>query len=924
VRHWLGVDFGTSNTVAMLRWPDGRVRPLLFDGGPMLPSAVLASDQGLLVGREAQHLARLRPEAYEPNPKRRIDDGTVLLGDRELSTVELFAAVLHRVAEEASRVAPDIEQATLTCPAAWGTRRRQVLLDAAAQAELPQPRLVDEPIAAASYFARITALPVGASVVVYDFGAGTFDAGVVRRSTAGFEVLASEGLTDAGGLDIDAAIVSYFAGLYSGPLWQRLSEPKSSSDRRANRLLWDDVRSAKETLSRTSTTLVPIPLLDADAPLGREQLEQLAGAIVRRTVDATAAVLRTAGLSANQVAGVFLVGGSSRIPLAATLLHRALGVAPTVIEQPELVVAEGSLDAITGTAPGSVGARGVATIPPFPLTIDPVNPTSPAPHMDPVSGMPFPSVDPVSGMPFPAPASGMPFPASAPPFSASAPPASAPISGPPVADPSESTPTPLWPEPSSTGPVSSPPLADPSSSGTPLASPMSPGPLSSGAPPASPVSPGPYSSGPPPGPYSSGPPSRPVPHMPPPGAPASGPPSAGPLSFGPPPASPVSPGPLSFGPPPASPVSPGPLSFGPLPASPVSPWPLAAGPPPAGAVSSGPLPTGPPSGPPFPEADPAAVGFAAVAPPADAATGVATPNYRLLAQIGAVVAAAVIAILILGSSFSRILFAIGATSPLSYPAFALIPAAVVGLAAGPREGLVRRGALLLAGYMVGFTASMWVTIGSDGAAYKASAAISGALAMIAGVWFVVIGIRRLVRPQRPPSGWRTMALAGVAFSLGQLSDTGAGVRIPHEIVEYTFLSGGEIATAAAYYLAYLVGVACAVGTGTAAAALVKRRPAKERRGTPIAGILTMLGGLFVAYVGLVGLLYTIDDSIIYEYSIARLEGTNIYEAVAPGITWGGTGVIMLVLFVVLTVAATLVGRKSRKQPAGVSPVRPIN
>lgn len=304
-----------------------------------------------------------------------------------------------------------------------------------------------------------------------------------------------------------------------------------------------------------------------------------------------------------------------------------------------------------------------------------------------------------------------------------------------------------------------------------------------------------------------------------------------------------------------------------------------------------------------------------------AATGAATPNYRLLALIGAAVAALVITILILGSSFARILFAIGATAPLAYPVFALIPAAVVGLAAGPREGLIRRAALLLAGYMVGFTASMWVTIGSDGAAYKASAAISATLALIAGVWFTVTGIRRIVRPQRPPSGWRAAALPGVAFAFGQLPAAGAGVRVPHEIVSYTFLSGGPIVTAAGYYLAYLVGVACAVGTGTAAAALVKRRQPQERRGTPVAGILTMLGGLFLAYVAVVGLLYTIDDSIVYEYNLARLEGTHIYEAVAPGITWGGTGVIMFALFVVLTAAALLV---SRKRPADASPVRPIN
>src|SRR5262245_57235211 len=128
----LGVDFGTSNTVAVLRWPDGRIRPLLFDGSPVLPSAVYASDTGLATGRDAERSARIRPDAFEPNPKRRVDDGTVLLGGRELRVVDLFAAVLRRVLAEASRVAGGAPAGlVLTHPAAWGPPRCDVLVQAA-------------------------------------------------------------------------------------------------------------------------------------------------------------------------------------------------------------------------------------------------------------------------------------------------------------------------------------------------------------------------------------------------------------------------------------------------------------------------------------------------------------------------------------------------------------------------------------------------------------------------------------------------------------------------------------------------------------------------------------------------------------------------------------------------------------------------
>ena len=105
-RFRLGVDFGTSHTVAVLAWPDGTAQPLLFDGSPLLPSAVYADPSGaLLVGQDAWHAARTGPQHFEPNPKRRIDEGLVLLGRRELPVEELIASVLARVAAEAVRVA---------------------------------------------------------------------------------------------------------------------------------------------------------------------------------------------------------------------------------------------------------------------------------------------------------------------------------------------------------------------------------------------------------------------------------------------------------------------------------------------------------------------------------------------------------------------------------------------------------------------------------------------------------------------------------------------------------------------------------------------------------------------------------------------------------------------------------------------------
>ncbi|WP_433614196.1 ABC transporter substrate-binding protein [Dactylosporangium sp. CA-139114] len=407
----LGIDFGTSTTVGVLRWPDGRTKPLLFDGSPLLPSAVYVNADGsILTGRDAVHSARLQPHRFEPYPKRRVEEGTVWLGERDVAVADLVTSVLRRVATEAERVAgAKPAQVMITHPATWPPQRRQTLSRAAIAAGLPEPLLSSEPVAAASYFVSTvgTHVPVGGIAVVYDFGAGTFDASVVRRNAGGgFDVLASEGLPDAGGLDVDAAVVAYlgrsFAGR-EGDRWQRLTNPESETDRRAAWQLWEDARLAKEMLSRAATTYVHVPLFDESVPIGREQLEQLARPILDRTVTATQIAVTAAALGTRPVSAVFLVGGSSRIPLAATLLHRAFGLAPTAIEQPELVVAEGALHLAPPTGRAAVaGAAGGATAPisgaPAPISGGPTSGAGPHELSGDVAAAPV-SAAPVSGQP---------------------------------------------------------------------------------------------------------------------------------------------------------------------------------------------------------------------------------------------------------------------------------------------------------------------------------------------------------------------------------------------------------------------------------------------------------------------------------------------------------------------------------------------
>jgi molecular chaperone DnaK (HSP70) len=371
----LAIDFGTSNTVAMLRTPDGRTRPLLFGGAPLLPSAVyLEADGRVLVGRDALHSARLDPGRFEPNPKRRVDDGQVLLGGVEVAVPRLFGYVLAEVLGEARRqLGGPPGEVRLTHPARWGERRRGLLVAGARLAGLGAPRLIPEPVAAASYFTAVlgSAVPVGRSLGIYDLGGGTFDATVVRRTPTGFDVLAEDGLPDIGGLDFDQAIVEQLGRVYGDmPPWARLVNPVDSTDRRNRRMLYDDVCAAKERLSRTAKADINLPTLEVDAHLTRDELEALIRGYLGGTVACLRRTIAAARLRPPDLVAVFLVGGSSRIPLAARMIHAELGMPPTTLDQPETVVAEGAL--CVGAAVRTGGVSGVPRTMPMPMPARPI------------------------------------------------------------------------------------------------------------------------------------------------------------------------------------------------------------------------------------------------------------------------------------------------------------------------------------------------------------------------------------------------------------------------------------------------------------------------------------------------------------------------------------------------------------------------
>lgn len=373
----LAIDFGTSNTVAALRLAGGASWLVTIDGSPLLPSSVyLSIDGSLVVGHDADRQAGIDPSRYEPNPKRRIDDGFLLLGRTTLPVCTVIAAVLRRVGTEVRRqLGGEPDQVRLTHPARWGQHRKGTLLAAAREAGLGRAAvLIPEPVAAAAHFAAAAAgaggLPDGLALAVYDLGGGTFDVSVLCRGGPGYQVLAEAGLPDLGGLDFDHAILAHLGASQAGAgnstegsaAWRLLRYPTDQAGRRQARTLATDVRAGKEALSRYPHVDIPLPAPFPDVHLTRAELEDLIRPQLSRSVELLASTIAEVGMTPGQLAGVYLVGGSSRIPLVARLIQQGLGITPSSLDQPETAVVTGALELPVGVPVPRSG--GYAAMPP--------------------------------------------------------------------------------------------------------------------------------------------------------------------------------------------------------------------------------------------------------------------------------------------------------------------------------------------------------------------------------------------------------------------------------------------------------------------------------------------------------------------------------------------------------------------------------
>ena len=346
---FLGIDFGTTFTCAAVREGD-QVRELHLDGSTRMPSAVLLDGENIIVGRAAESRAPLAPECFERTPKRYMQTGDegILLGTTYVPIARLVGAVLRAVWDEAlaQHGGRHPEETRLTHPAAWQSDRRQLLLDAAAEAGIPEPVLLPEPEAAAIFLARddpSAALGQGSLSCVLDLGGGTFDVSVLRRTGNRFRVVGqSLGLDRTGGETFDD-LLHHELGSSLGPeTWDRLQHGDGEW-LWANLELRRRVREAKEAVSKEPTHPIVVPApVSQELQVTRDGFERLIEDDVEEALDLAERALAQAGVAPSQLSAVYLVGGSSRIPLVRRRVAERFGRADRE-KDPKSVVAQGAV-----------------------------------------------------------------------------------------------------------------------------------------------------------------------------------------------------------------------------------------------------------------------------------------------------------------------------------------------------------------------------------------------------------------------------------------------------------------------------------------------------------------------------------------------------------------------------------------------------
>ena len=331
---FIGIDLGTTfSAVATI---DSTGRPVIVhnsDGKNITPSCVTENEDGVLeVGEFAQSAWGLNPDKAAARFKR--DMGTsaeIKLNGDSFSPTELSAVVLKKLKQDAESEIGRVGEAVVTIPANFSNEARDATMAAAKSAGLNVKYIINEPTAAALYYAFKNNEDLHGIYAVYDLGGGTFDVSIIRVDGQDIDVIASNGVARLGGDDFDLAFKKIVQKKYK----ELTGESLDNEDFTTN-----DAEHEKRSLSKRKSVTRKInrKLID----VSRDEFEESISSLVTQAEMLCEATLDEADISASDVRAVLLAGGSTRIPLVKESIKRVFSKEPVSSVNVDEVVALGA------------------------------------------------------------------------------------------------------------------------------------------------------------------------------------------------------------------------------------------------------------------------------------------------------------------------------------------------------------------------------------------------------------------------------------------------------------------------------------------------------------------------------------------------------------------------------------------------------
>ena len=365
----IGIDLGTTNSVVAVM-EGGEPKVIANEeGGRTTPSVVAFTKTGeRLVGQVAKRQAITNPENTIYSIKRfmgrRFDEVSeemkmvpykvvqsgdhvaVLAQGKEYTPPQISAMILQKLKKAAEDyLGEPITEAVITVPAYFNDAQRQATKDAGKIAGLDVKRIINEPTAAALAYGLDK--KKNETIAVYDFGGGTFDISILEVGEGVVEVKSTNGDTHLGGDNLDQRLVDWLIEEFKKDEGLDL---RGKGNEMALQRLRDGAERAKIELSTTMQTEINLPFITADASgpkhlvktLTRTKLEEMVRDIVERSVAPCRQAMKDAGVTADQINEVVLVGGQTRMPFIQNLVKNLFGKEPHKGVNPDEVVAVGA------------------------------------------------------------------------------------------------------------------------------------------------------------------------------------------------------------------------------------------------------------------------------------------------------------------------------------------------------------------------------------------------------------------------------------------------------------------------------------------------------------------------------------------------------------------------------------------------------